>query len=298
MSFHVLELLSGLAYCVFCVLLAALCIRAKARALLERAPGQEPRLPASPDTIAPPTSKSHPQGNRLSLTLASCAALAAFVWIPLGCLPALFPSAWGGLAALGCLALAAGFAGNWRWDGATRNKTRVLAPLALFLALFAWYARQRGMPGDVFSLDSYVATPLAGLMERQGLLGMILSATAVLLAVRDVQADMLSGLALVTRRPDAEEARAVVVLALMRQVWIFAVLGVAICLFVPFGPAGRLGMSGVTGIAADVLFFWLKALLADHACRLAADKLPQASARSAAVQITLAGLGALCIFFA
>jgi hypothetical protein len=297
MSFHVLELLSGLACCVFCSLLAAVCVRAKARALLGRAPGQAPRLSASLDTIAQPAPKSHTQGSRLSLSLASCAALAAFVWIPLGSLPALFPAAWGGLAALGCLALASGFAGNWRWDGATRNKARVLALLALSLALFAWYARQRGMPGELFSLDSYAATPLAGLMEWRGRLGMALLASALLFAVRDVQLDLLSWLAPVTRL-EVEEARAAVVSALVRQIWIFAVLGVALCLFAPFCPAGWFGMSGVTGIAADALFFWLKVLLADHAIWLAANKLPQTFVLQPPAQALLAGLGALGIFFA
>jgi len=209
----------------------------------------------------------------------------------------LFPAAWGGPAALGCLALASGFAGDWRWDGAAQRKARVLAPLALSLALFAWYARQRGMPGELFSLDSYVVTPLAGIMEWQGRLGMALLASALLLAVRDVQRDMISGLAQVTRL-EADAARAVVVSALVRQIWIFAVLGVALCLFAPLCPAGWLGMSGVTGVAADALFFWLKVLLADHAVWLAADKLPQASVRLPSAQVPLAGLGALCIFFA
>lgn len=294
MSFHILELLSGLASCVFCALLAAVRIRAKARALVDRAPEQKA---ASPDTIARPTPKSHTQGSRLNLSLAACAALAALVWIPLGSLPALFSVAWGGLAALGCLALASGFAGDWRWDGATRNKARVLAPLALSLALFAWYARERGMPGELFSLDSYVVTPLAGLMEPQGLLGMALLASALLLAVRDVQMDLLSGLAPVARL-EADAARAVVVSALVRQIWIFAVLGVALCLFAPWCPAEWIGRSGVTGVAADALFFWLKALLADQASWLAADKFPQTSVRLSSAQVALAGLGALCVFFA
>ena len=284
MSFRFLKLLFALAYFVLCALLAALCLRAKARALLDRAP----------NAGAQPMPEQHTQGSRLVLSLASCAALAAFLGIPLGSLPALLPFSWGALAVPACLALASGFAGEWSWGGATRRQTRVLAFLGLSLALFAWYARQRGMPGELFSLDSYAATPLAGLMGWRERLGMLLLALALLLAVRDVQQDLASGLAWVTRL-EPGEARAAVASALVRQVWILAVLGMAVCLFVPFSPASWLGMSGITGTAADSLFFWLKVLLADHALWLAGAMLPQLSVCGAWAQALFAGLGALCL---
>jgi len=284
MPFRLLQLLFALAYFFLCALLAAFCLRAKARMLLDRAP----------DGIAQPLPEQHPQGSRLALSLASCAALAAFLGIPLGSLPALLPFSWGALAVPSCLALASSFAGEWRWDGTTRRQTWVLAFLGLSLALFAWYARQRGMPGELFSLDSYVATPLAGYMGWGERLGMLLLALALLLAVRDVQQDLASGLARVTRL-EPDEARAAVATALVRQVWILAVLGMAVCLFAPFSPAGWLGMSGITGTATDALFFWLKVLLADHALWLADNRLPQLSVCRPWVQLLLAGLGALCL---
>ena len=297
MSFHVLELLSGLACVVFCALLAAVCVRAKLRTLLDRAQEQESGLPASQDKITQSTPKSYTQRSRLAITLAACAGMIAFLGMPFGSLPSLLPFRWGGLVVLGCLALALGFEGEWTWDGAARRKTRALALLGLALALFAWYARQRGVPGELFSLDSYMATPLAGLMGWQGWLGMLLLALAILLAVRDVQQDLASGLARLTRlAPD--EARAAVILALVRQIWILAVLGVAACLFAPLYPTGLLGMSGVAGIAADALVFWLKLLIADHVLWLTAKTLPQTSVWLPRAQVLLTGCGALCIFFA
>jgi len=298
MSFNWFAFLSGLVCCVLCALLAAACVRAKLRALLDRAPRGESGLSAAADKVAQSAPKNHTQGSRFAVSLASFAALAAFLGIPLGSLPAIFPFSWGGLAVLGCLGLTLGFEENWTWNEATRRNARVLALLGLCLALFAWYARQRGVPGELFSLDSYVATPLAGLMGWQGRLGALLLALALLLAVRDVQQSLASGLARVAAGLEAGEARAVVISAMIRQTWILAVLGMAVCLFVPLCPAGWFGMPGVTGIAADALFFWLKLLIADHTLWLAANKLPGLSAFATRAQFPLAGLGALCMAFA
>ena len=297
MSVHWFALLSGLALCVLCALLAAACVCAKLRALLGRNPAQASAAPADGDSIAQAAPKNHTPDGRLAVSLTACAALAAFAGMPLGSLPALLPLSWGGLAALICLALAAGFEGGWNWNGATRRKARVLAPLALSLALFAWYARQRGIPGELLSLDAYVAMPPAELMGWRGRLGIALLAAAFLCALRDVQRDMLSGLAQAARL-EAAEARAVVIAALARQIWILAVLGMAVCLFAPFCPAGRLGLSGVTGFAADALIFWLKVLAADYALWPTADRLPRSPAWLPWAQCLCAGLGALCVFFA
>ena len=81
MPFRFLNVLFTFAYFVLCALLAAVCIRAKARTLFSR----------TPDGIAQPAPEQHTQGRHLPLSLASCAALAAFLWIPLGSLPVLFP---------------------------------------------------------------------------------------------------------------------------------------------------------------------------------------------------------------
>ena len=124
---------------------------------------------------------------------------------------------------------------------------------------------------------------------------MLLLALALLFAVRDVQQEQASGLVqLAHLEPD--EARTTVILALIKQIWIMAALGMAVCLFVPFSPSGWLGMSGVTGMVTDVLFFLLKVLIADHVLWLARNTLPQLSARLPWAQMLLAGLGA-CLFF-
>jgi hypothetical protein len=287
LSFRFLTLLSCLAYCVLCAVLAAFCLRAKVRVLLKRAP----------DGTAQPAPEQPAQGGRLPLSLASCAALAAFLALPPGSLPALLSCSWGALAVLGCLALASGLAGAWSWNGATRRQARVLAFLALSLALFAWYGQQRGAPGEIFSLDWYVTAPLANLMGWGEGFGVLLLALALLLALRDVQQDLASSLARATRL-EPDEARLAVASALVRQIWILAVLGMAVCLFVPFSPAGRLGMSGVTGTAVDALWFWLKILIADHALWLGGMRLPQLSLCRPWGQMLIAGFGALCLLFA
>jgi hypothetical protein len=299
MSIHWFELLSGLASFVFCALLAAVSIRTKLRALLARPPARVSGPYAAADSITQAAPKNHTQDSRLGVSLTACAALFAFLWIPLGSLPALFPFRWGGLAALGCLGLALGFAEDWRWNGAMRSKACALVLIGLSLAFFSWHARQRGAPGELFSLDSYVATPVVSfiVMSWSGALGIALLALAFLGSVRDVQIDLLSGLAQVARL-EADEARTVVITALTRQIWILAVLGVALCLFVPFCPATWLGLSGVTGVAVDALVFWLKVLLVDYALWLAADRFPHQPAWLSWARMLLAGLGALCLLFA
>jgi hypothetical protein len=126
---------------------------------------------------------------------------------------------------------------------------------------------------------------------------MLLLALALLIALRDVQQDLASGLARVAGL-DAGEARPLIISALIGQIWILAALGMAVCLFAPQCPAGRLGMPGITGIAVDALFFWLKLLAADHAIWLAGNMFPRLSACASRAQWPIAGLGALCVALA
>jgi hypothetical protein len=88
MSFRFLDFLFALACFAVCALLAAVCLCAKLRALIDRAPAQESCLSASAETVAQSAPKHHRQSSRLAASLASCAALAAFVWIALGSLSA------------------------------------------------------------------------------------------------------------------------------------------------------------------------------------------------------------------
>jgi hypothetical protein len=298
MTFSFLPKLLSLLICfAVCALLAAVCVYAKLRGLLDRVPERDAAL----DEMAR-TTPARLQDSRLAASLAACAALSAFLWIPLGSLPSLLPLSWGGtalggLASLACLLLALGFEEAWNWNDAVRRNARALAFLGLSLALFAWHVRGQDLFGEPFSLDSYVTMPLAGFMGWQGRLGMMLLALAVLLALRDVQQDLACRLARI-RRLEALEARAVVASALTRQIWIFAALGIALCLFVPFCPAGLIGMSGITGIVTDALFFCLKVLLADHALWLAGTAFPRLFTRVRWTQVLIAALGALAVLYA
>jgi hypothetical protein len=286
------KLLSAIGFFVVYALLAAVCARSKLRSLLDRPSERDSGPPVSLDGEEHPTAANSP-GSRLAVSAATCAALAACLGIPLGSLPPLLPFTWGGLAVLGCLAISLVFERDR--DGATRRKARALAFLGLSLALFAWYARQRGAPGELFALGTYVTAPPALFAGWQSRLGMLLLALALLLALRDVQRDLASGFALALRL-EASEARPLVVAALTGQIWVFAALGMTLCLFAPFCPAGWFGMSGFAGLAADALMFLLKLLIADHALWRAKDLFPQGYACLSRSQFLLAGLGALCMF--
>jgi hypothetical protein len=183
-----------------------------------------------------------------------------------------------GALALGLLAVSAGCSagclGGWR---ACVSHVQPFARLGLALAISAWYARQRGVPGDLLSLDAYVAMPLAGAAESPAVAaGLALLGLGALPLIRDETADLAASL---------------------RHL---AGLAVWICLFLPVCPARDLGLGDVAGFAPgfalDALYFWGKILALDFVLRLAAARVPpRLSPRLAAVQTSCAAVGAFLL---
>jgi len=246
MTFHAVSVLSGFAYLVFCLLAA----------------GARPEVPF-PSRIAQSAQKDH------GTVLACLFALPVWLGIPFGTLPAFAPMGWSGVAALVCLAVACAYDAGWR----VRHASRLLVPLrlALALAVCAWYAQQRGVPGDLLSLDTYVAMPLAVVTEGfVGVTGLALLGLGVLPLCGHGTADR------------AESLRHLAGLA----VWI--------CLFLPVCPARDLGVEGLAGFALDGLYFWGKILVLDYVLRLVVTCVPP---RVPVIQAGLAGVGTVLLCF-
>jgi hypothetical protein len=222
-----LDFLSGLAYLAVCLSIAV--------------SGARRRCP--PGEFIPENG-----GPRWPLSLSCLISLLCFLFVPCGTLPALLPVPGGALLAVGGLAAASGFlAPSEGWE-ATRRRAWAPLSLGVSLAVIAYYGEQRGVPGDLFTLDAYVAMPIIGAAEGVGKAGVGVLAAASLFALRFPRAEEASsgGQAL----PDA----------LAAELWALAAIGFWVCLFFPFslgysgGPEGL----GLAGPALDALVFWGK----------------------------------------
>jgi hypothetical protein len=174
------------------------------------------------------------------------------------------------LAASGLATSGLAASGGWR---ACLSQDQPLARLGLALAACAWYARQRGVPGDLLSLDAYVAMPLAGAVEGMAAAtGLILLGCGALPMNGDEKADLAASL---------------------RHL---AGLAVWMCLFLPACPARDLGLEDAAAFAVDALYFWGKILILDFVSRLAALRLPlRPSPRLVRIQAGCAVIGAFLL---
>jgi hypothetical protein len=246
MAFHAAAILSGLAYLALCLLAAG--------ARLET-------------PLLSPVAQAGPKDHRTAL--ACLIVLPAWLGIPPGTLPAFVAASWSGAAALACLAVSCACDHNRRAQPA--HGLQIPLRLALALAACAWYARQRGVPGDLLSLDTYVAMPLAGLAEGTAdAAGLIVLGLGALPLGGGKSADLAASLRHLTG------------------------LAVWICLFLPMCPGRDLGLGALSGFALDGLYFWGKILILDCVLRLAPAGAPP---HLPAIQAGFAGAGAALLCF-
>ena len=212
---NISSILSGLAYLALCRWIAAFSLR-------RQGPGEN-------------------SGWRFYASPALLLGLSSFLLIPCGRLPALYPVPGGALIAAALLAAASGCG---RWQSGRRRIITTLAPLSLAvaLALMAQYARQRGVPGELYALDAYVAMPLASVAEGAARPGVWILAVASLLPVWMALAPPLAK-------------------TLPTEIWRLALVSYWVCLFLPFSftyPPAWISLT--LGLALDAILFWCKTL--------------------------------------
>jgi hypothetical protein len=283
-SFQPLGFLSGLAYLALCLLIAASGARKKCRLDFSD--------PADACTIGrlagemgqPPPVSLSPQSSFL-LSVSCLISLSSFLFMPCGTLPSLFPDSGGGaLIALGGLLAALGFRG---WER-VRRQGCVPFCLGVSLAVMARYAQQRGVPGDLYTLEAYVAMPIIGVAEGGGMPGICILAAVSLLALRQASparrsasgGNSLGGEALLG--------------ALAAELWMLVAIGFWVGLFFPFsfafGPLSEVPTLG--GLALNALVFWGKVLGLKWLMGKLREKCPHDAPFQASILFALLVLGA------
>jgi hypothetical protein len=277
--FQLLSFVSGLAYLALCLLIAVF-----------RARKECPResLFGNASTIGPSAEKN---GRRFLWSLSASCALSSFLFMPCGTLPSLLSVSGGALAAIGVLALALVFQGGRERAGKWAHRSACVPfSLAVSLAAIAHYARQRGVPGELYALDAYVATPLTSVTDAWEKSGLYALAVASLLALYG---------ALPTRRLPTHEGKSPkadedFLAALTAELWILATVAFWVCLFFPhslaYDQVSEISVLG--GLALNALIFWGKVLGLKWLLRRLREKWPYDLPFHTLALFVLSGIGA------
>jgi formate hydrogenlyase subunit 4 len=209
--------------------------------------------------------------------LAVTAVLMVFLYVPMGSLPPILST--GGdlilvvyLFALSAVAMVAGgFASGSPYAniGAQREMVLMMSyevPLAIVVTTLAYFAYRSGIPGEPFSLATFVAMPVwsvAGWMGVLGLATLFVSLMAVVPAevgkvpmdIAEAKTEILEGL--ICEYSGRNLAMFKLTFALRNS----AMCAVVVSLFFPWNVGTSLGLTGAWLLVADFLFFWLKVLL-------------------------------------
>jgi hypothetical protein len=287
MSFQLSSFLSGLAYLAFCLLVAVSRARSRwngASQGFDYKASDGGQSAGEGDGPLP----AHPSPEFSFLLFVSCLIfLSLFLFMPCGTLPSLLPASGGALIVVGGLLAVPGFRGGWR---RVRHQGSVPLCLGVSLAVLARYAQERGVPGDLYALDAYVAMPLIGVAEGAEKLGICILAAVSLLAlwqalpVRRIPASGGNPLA------DGEARLA----ALAAELWMLAAAAFWVGLFFPasFAFGGVPGITILGGLALNAFFFWAKVLAVEWFLRKLREKYPHAAPFHAAIPVAFLGLGA------
>lgn len=200
--------------------------------------------------------------------------LLVFMYIPIGSLPAILGTSGGLILIIYLLSLSAvmmaigGFAsGNPIANvGAQREIILMMSyelPLAVVVTTMAWLAYTLGLPGQPFSLETFVATSVWGVVGKAGIFGLVLLMVSLILVIpgetgkgimdiTEAKTEILEGLTIEYSGTNL----AMIHLAISLRA--LAMSGVIVGLFIPWSLGASIGFSGGLLFAIDFVWFWVK----------------------------------------
>jgi len=209
--------------------------------------------------------------------LAVTAVLLVFLYVPMGSMPPILGTSGDVilivyLFALSAVAMVAGgFASGSPYAniGAQREMVLMMSyevPLSIVVTTMAYFAYKNGMPGEPFSLSTFVAMPIWGVADWIGILGLFalfLALMAVVPAevgkvpmdIAEAKTEILEGL--ISEYSGRNLAMFKLTFALRNS----AMCAVVVSLFFPWSIGSALGLTGAGLLLSDFVFFWLKVLL-------------------------------------
>jgi len=194
--------------------------------------------------------------SQLRSAAAACAFLSGFMFIPPGSLSPFVNTPWGGAAMLVCLFIGSALCGRF-----------MIFPVSIFCVVFAvlaWYAWQRGIPGSVGNLGTFVAMPVWHIATGADTVGFLFLATGVLLAAGRFAPPLGSG-------------------HFAHSLASLAVSALFVTFFLPWNAAPFVAWPGKFAAGSDFILFWTKC-----------GAVMFCSSRASAVPHTLAASTACC----
>ena len=136
-------------------------------------------------------------------------------------------------------------------------------PLAVVVTTMAWVAYKHGIPGQPFSLETFVGMPLWGIVGKMGLLGLLCLFAALLMVVPgetgkgfmdipEAKTEILEGL--IIEYSGTNLALFKITFALRA----LAMSAIIVALFLPWSLGKVLSLTGPLLFVVDFLWFWVK----------------------------------------
>jgi formate hydrogenlyase subunit 4 len=209
--------------------------------------------------------------------VSAAAALMILLYVPMGSLPPILAGSGDLILILYLLGLSAvamavgGFASGSTYAnvGAQREMTLMMSyelPLAVVIITLAWFSYRSGMPGEPFSLETFVGMPVWSVVGWTGLFGLICLLIALLAVVpaevgkvpmdiAEAKTEILEGLIC------EYSGRNLAMMKIAFSLRTLVMCAVVVSLFFPWTIGKHFGLQGAMLFLADFVFFWVKVFL-------------------------------------
>lgn len=209
--------------------------------------------------------------------VSATAAMMVLLYVPMGSLPPILSGSGDLILIMYLLGLSAvamavgGFASGSTYAnvGAQREMTLMMSyelPLAVVIVSLAWFSYRSGMPGEPFSLETFVGMPVwsvAGLTGVFGIFCLLVSLMAVVPAevgkvpmdIAEAKTEILEGLIC------EYSGRNLAMMKIAFSLRTLVMCAVVVSLFFPWSLGKMLQIEGPIFFLVDFIFFWAKVFL-------------------------------------